>query len=140
MIHADIFFLEQIWDQSLADQTIARAWRMGASGPVEVETIIARDTVEEAMQAYEAGNLSVRDLPQVKQEAKPEDQQQRKAHVLLKSLRFITDYHYGLKGNRTRDTPQALSSIPRQSLVKFPPKAEPSSLPPAKRRKVTFVD
>ena len=39
--HADIFFLEEIWDKALAEQTVARAWRMGAKGPVEVETILA---------------------------------------------------------------------------------------------------
>jgi hypothetical protein len=100
---------------------------MGAQGPVEVETILARDTVEETMQAYEAGNLQ--DLPTLKNDAtsdsfKQSDQMQRKTHVLLKSLRFITDFHQF-----------------RKNPLKRPPKKEHFDVPPAKkRRRVAFAD
>jgi SNF2 family DNA or RNA helicase len=48
-----IFFLEEVWDKSLENQAISRAWRMGAKGHVEVETIAARGTVEETMMGVE---------------------------------------------------------------------------------------
>jgi len=44
-----IFFLEEIWDKSLRDQAIARAWRMGAKGRVEVETLSAKYSIESLM-------------------------------------------------------------------------------------------
>ena len=37
-----IFFLEEVMDQELKDQTVARAWRMGATGRVVVETLVAQ--------------------------------------------------------------------------------------------------
>lgn len=48
-----IFFLEEVWDKSLESQAVARAWRMGASGHVEVETLIAKDSVESMMAELE---------------------------------------------------------------------------------------
>ena len=44
--HSHIFFLEKVWDKSLVQQVVASAWRMGACGHVEVEKLIAKDTVE----------------------------------------------------------------------------------------------
>ena len=49
-----IFFLEKVWDKSLENQAISRAWRMGAKGHVEVETLIARDSMEETMMGLDA--------------------------------------------------------------------------------------
>jgi hypothetical protein len=48
-----IFFLEEVWDKSLAEQAVARAWRMGAKGRVEVETLVAKNSVEATMQEFE---------------------------------------------------------------------------------------
>lgn len=48
-----IIFLEQVWDKSLESQAVSRAWRMGAKGPVEVETLIAENSIEEQMAALE---------------------------------------------------------------------------------------
>lgn len=124
---ADIFFLEEVWDRSLAEQTVARAWRMGAKGSVVVETIIAKNSVEETIKAYEAGELQnvvdlSKDFSSEKQEG--QQQQQRKAHVLLKSLRLNTDYH------QFRKNPQ-----------KRPPHSEIVPLSPvSKRRRVTFLN
>jgi len=44
-----IFFLEEIWDKSLQDQAVARAWRMGAKGSVEVEIVSAKHSIESLM-------------------------------------------------------------------------------------------
>lgn len=49
-----IFFLEAIWDKSLEQQAVARAWRMGATESVQVETLLARNSVEEQMHKLEA--------------------------------------------------------------------------------------
>lgn len=116
---------------------MSRAWRMGARGPVEVETIIAKDSVEENMKAFEAGQL----VDQSMEDSatccfKQKDYVQQKTHALLKSLRLITDYHH-------------LSNKPRGKEVK--PEEKPTPLKrawseqyslqrPVKRRKVTFAD
>jgi len=42
-----IFFLDTIYDKSLEAQVVARAYRMGATGPVFVEQLAAKDSVEE---------------------------------------------------------------------------------------------
>jgi len=44
-----IFFMDEVWDKSLENQVISRAYRMGAKGHVEVETVVAKDSVEEMM-------------------------------------------------------------------------------------------
>lgn len=45
-----LFFLDTIFDKALESQVVARAYRMGASGPVYVEQLTAKDTIEEVMQ------------------------------------------------------------------------------------------
>ena len=42
-----IFFLEEIVDKSVENQVISRAYRMGATGNVTVEQLIAKESVEE---------------------------------------------------------------------------------------------
>lgn len=44
-----IFFLDQVWDKSLENQVVARAYRMGAKGHVKVETLVAKQSVEQTM-------------------------------------------------------------------------------------------
>ena len=51
-----IIFLEQVWDKSLEQQAVARAWRMGAKGCVQVETIVAEQSIEETMRELEHEN------------------------------------------------------------------------------------
>ena len=50
----NVIFIEQIWDKSLEEQVVARAWRIGATGAVEVETLIAENSVEVTMSDIEA--------------------------------------------------------------------------------------
>lgn len=105
---------------------MSRAWRLGAQGPVEVETILAKDSVEESMKAFEAGLLNDSQVFQ-KEEGMSllgkKDHQERKTHYLLKSLRFITDYHQFRKNPQKRPPPMQSMSEP----LEF------------KRRKVTFA-
>jgi hypothetical protein len=96
-----IFFLEEIWDASLRDQAVARAWRMGAKGRVEVETLLARNSVEETMQEIESairGERHDEDLDSTLSGLDGlnslKEYQQAKTKIILRSLRLITDYHY----------------------------------------------
>ncbi|CAB9503894.1 F-box protein At3g54460 [Seminavis robusta] len=83
-----IFFLEAVWDKSLEQQAVARAWRMGRGsiGPVEVETLLAKTSVEEKMKKMEearaAANLGV---------ASGTGAQRGKIQLLLKSLNLLPD-------------------------------------------------
>ena len=93
-----IFFLEEIWDSRLRDQTVARAWRMGATGSVTVETLLAKNSIEETMQDIEP---LLRGDKQIERASSSPDgthslkeHQEAKTKVLLRSLRLLTDYHY----------------------------------------------
>jgi Helicase conserved C-terminal domain len=94
----NIVFLEHIYDTSLSDQAVARAWRMGARGRVEVETLIASNSVEATM----GEQMSYRGEDDTKGAASSGDQQRLKS--LIQSLRLITDYHHFSKPDgSTRD-------------------------------------
>jgi SNF2 family DNA or RNA helicase len=83
----NIIFLEEIFDKSLADQAIARAWRMGAKGKVTVETLIAKNSIEEVI-----GNRVQSSDEQDDASGSSSSDQQRLKSLLL-SLRFNTDHH-----------------------------------------------
>jgi hypothetical protein len=80
-----IFFLEEVWDKSLSDQAVARAWRMGATGPVHVETLVAKGSVEET--ALRKGTSR----RHADKSNFPSEYLKTKAKILLQSLRYITD-------------------------------------------------
>ncbi|XP_065868181.1 F-box protein At3g54460 [Euphorbia lathyris] len=44
-----VFLMEPIWDRSMEEQVISRAHRMGATRPIQVETLAMRGTIEERM-------------------------------------------------------------------------------------------
>lgn len=44
-----VFLMEPIWDRSMEEQVISRAHRMGATCPINVETLAMRGTIEEQM-------------------------------------------------------------------------------------------
>jgi SNF2 family DNA or RNA helicase len=96
-----IFFLEEILDQSLMEQAVARAWRMGATGRVEVETIVAQNTVEETMQdmdAFFGGNVEMIERYKYSNlqftTSSKTTEQLSKTHFLLRSLKLLTDCFY----------------------------------------------
>ena len=78
-----MYFLEAIYDKSLGDQAIARAWRMGAKNSVLVETLIAENTIEETMQHSETQFSSDRN----------KQVEHSRSQFLLKSLKLMTDHH-----------------------------------------------
>lgn len=89
-----IFMLEKVFDKSLENQTISRAWRMGAKGHVEVETLIARDSMEETMLGMDvqsSANESVTssEWQQGKESGSTKDFQRAKLLYLLQNLKLI---------------------------------------------------
>ncbi|PON60049.1 F-box protein [Parasponia andersonii] len=47
-----VFLMEPIWDKSMEEQVISRAHRMGATRPIQVETLAMHGTIEEQMLAF----------------------------------------------------------------------------------------
>jgi hypothetical protein len=94
-----IIFLEQVWDKSLESQAVARAWRMGAKGPVEVETLIAENSIEETMaslekrleQGADISSNEMQDFRSVAEGSRASEYQRAKVHYLLKSLKLISN-------------------------------------------------
>jgi hypothetical protein len=142
-----IFFLEEIMDQSLRDQAIARAWRMGAKGRVRVVTLTAAKTVEETMQEIESAaqyrfqyshQTVTRPIVAAAESNNLEEYATAKTHALLRSLRLITDYHHFSAEPRTSTAEKATclnNKIP--GISKESDKTVDN--PPVKRRKVTFT-
>lgn len=94
----NIIFLEEIYDKSLQDQAVARAWRMGAKSVCQVETLVASSSVEEAMSNQKLlGGCSTEGTALG-------DQQRLK--TLLQSLKLITDFH------RFTSTPATKEDLP----------------------------
>lgn len=93
--------MEQLWDKSLEQQAVARAWRMGAGGSVEVETLVARNTVEETMsrlekrmadpQAVESDSSDVAEKNNEVEGDQRSEYQRTKLQFLLKGLSLITN-------------------------------------------------
>lgn len=138
----NIIFTEQIWDKSLEEQVVARAWRMGAMGAVEVESLIAENSVEETMTHLEAhlggkgANVRQDDEdPRTRQLTtshmeKAGQYQRAKLQFLLQDLKLITT-----------STTNPLSA-PADSDDRKRPKSSSNSNPHpqvTKRRKVQFA-
>lgn len=103
----NIFFLEAIYDQAVAHQAVARAWRMGATQSVQVETLVAKNSVEETMAQQARGTSE----PLV---GAAGDQQRLKS--LLQSLSFITDFHHFASSVSMHKAPVAdLRALPEKS-------------------------
>jgi hypothetical protein len=89
--------LEQVWDKSLENQAVSRAWRMGAKGSVEVETLIAQDSIEEIMSKlekqlendFDADTDDVEGVRLVADGVKTAEYRRAKTHYLLKHLNLI---------------------------------------------------
>eukprot|EP00804_Cyclotella_cryptica_P023714 CCRYP_017271-RB/>CCRYP_017271-RB protein AED:0.03 eAED:0.03 QI:232/1/1/1/0.75/0.77/9/691/1469 len=78
-----IFFLDSIYDKSLETQVVARAYRMGATGPVFVEQLVAKNSIEEIM-------IQMNTMHQRKLDANSYSQDNiAKVHRLLMSAKLI---------------------------------------------------
>jgi Helicase conserved C-terminal domain len=96
----NVIFLEEVFDKSLEDQVVARAWRMGASGCVAIETLIAKNTIEEVIGDQMQSRY---DEGEGKRSTSTNGDQQR-LKTLLQSLRFITDHHSALQSTTSTST------------------------------------
>ena len=112
-----MFFFEEIFDKALERQAVARAWRMGAKGRVQCETILAGSSVEETM-SEQALNQDENDT-----ERSMREQQRQKS--LLQSLRFIT-YHHCF-ASKSDDDLNYSSSAPGSSPVVRRKRLQPDS-------------
>jgi len=81
------FFQDTIYDKSVESQVVARAYRMGATGPVHVEQLTARDSVEEVMNELNTGRRQSR-IPKDEEKFDPKEKH-AKLHTLLKSAKLI---------------------------------------------------
>lgn len=84
----NIIFLDEIYDKSLRDQAVARAWRMGAKGSVDVETLVAKNSVEETIGEIESSRKDATNA-----------REKERIKKLLLSLKLNTDYHYFARSN-----------------------------------------
>jgi len=112
----DIIFLDVVMDKAVETQTVARAWRMGAKGPVNVETLIAENSIEESMFNLEQGEGSISSTG---------------FQYLLKNLRLIANT--STLGFGSVNKPKALDLKRRGSVISNPMKQKNS-----KRRCVQF--
>jgi hypothetical protein len=95
----NIIFLEQVWDKSLEQQVVARAWRMGAKGSVEVETLVAKNSVEQLMarlevdlqRGTEQNLVEMQGMQSSTEAGKGSEYQRAKLQFLLKNLKLITN-------------------------------------------------
>jgi hypothetical protein len=97
-----IIFLEQVWDKSLENQVVARAWRMGAKGSVDVETLVAENSIEQTMSFLERNSEhdqtstngeapAIQNFRSTANSKKRSEYQQAKIHYLLKNLNLIVN-------------------------------------------------
>jgi len=101
-----VIFLEQVWDKSLENQVVARAWRMGARGSVNVETLVAENSIEETMFLLEKNldydqedsqgssrttTAGMQKFRSTAKDKKSSEYQQAKLRYLLNSLKLIVD-------------------------------------------------
>jgi SNF2 family DNA or RNA helicase len=81
--------MDEIWDKSLEDQVIARAYRMGAKGSVELEQLVAKDSLEELMVQKDGASILQQEISATKSfsASKLEKEvKQAKLHYLLTKL------------------------------------------------------
>eukprot|EP00934_Nitzschia_sp_Nitz4_P008343 Nitzschia sp. Nitz4//scaffold59_size112058//100048//103237//NITZ4_004128-RA/size112058-augustus-gene-0.96-mRNA-1//1//CDS//3329555180//8333//frame0 len=89
-----IFFLEPVWDKSLEQQVVGRAWRMGTKQSVIVETLVAENSVEVTMAELESdvenGINRISSEIDEPNSIKAAEYQSAKMRYLLKTLKLIT--------------------------------------------------
>ena len=121
-----IVFLEQVWDKSLENQVVARAWRMGAKGAVKVETLIAETSVEATMQRLErsigSDGMEEADVENGDDEGDDEvnpdggtdkraEYRRAKLHYLLKGLQLIKNPYTWSFGMGTKRKAWSFSQV-----------------------------
>lgn len=110
--------MEEVWDKSLQEQAVARAWRMGAKGSVVVETLVAQNSVEETMAEMEkrsdcsdltVGTSSDLDDATKQTKLKSSDYQRARLQYLLKGLELVANQYTSSFGVNKCSLPIATS-------------------------------
>jgi SNF2 family DNA or RNA helicase len=156
-----IILLEQVWDKSLEHQVVARAWRMGAKGAVEVEKLIAENSVEQTMRRLERANAA-EDLLEEDEldigtaeednsgtvqgeelsviDDKSDEYRRAKLHYLLKGLQLIKNPYTLSFGGGTKRKPWSFADKSSSAPTAPAYPIQPTHLvSPMKRRKVGQV-
>jgi len=89
-----LFFLDTIYDKSLENQVVARAYRMGASGPVFVEQLTAKETIEEVMQQMNEARQS---------HNSDQTEKHAKMHFLLKRSQLVRQPQVQMNARKKRN-------------------------------------
>ena len=111
-----LFFLDTIYDKALESQVVARAYRMGASGPVYVEHLTAKDTIEEVIhQMHEARQSHNSD----------QTEKHAKMHFLLKRSHLVRQPQVQMNVRRKRNAQDSVGDDDKNT---------------SKRRTVRFKD
>ncbi|GAB2209435.1 hypothetical protein Drorol1_Dr00026649 [Drosera rotundifolia] len=84
-----VFLMEPIWDRSMEEQVISRAHRMGATRPINVETLAMRGTIEDQMLEFLQNDDEFRKL--LKEHSGKQEHENAKAH---RSLHDFAEKNY----------------------------------------------
>lgn len=103
-----IWFVEPLWDRSLESQVEARAWRMGATESVCVETLVAESTIEETMESAKKSDFDFAPAAPGKKSI----ENQARLHFYLQNLKLITNaatlgFASGAKHNKRLNAAEA---------------------------------
>jgi len=120
-----IFFLDEIWDRSLEQQVVSRAYRMGAKGSVTVQKLVSKDTIEEILHSMTSStNESSRSASKQDSNNCTDLDGQVKLHFLLKKTSFIRSSSVSTiatagSATKKRDAPYKESRTEKKPRVRF---------------------
>lgn len=104
-----LFPSDSIFDKSVEAQVVARAYRMGAMGPVYVEELIAKDSIEEVMNQMVSGRESIL--------VANSNEKHAKVHLLLKSAKLMRPHQCHKKKRKISESNLRTSSKQSSRLV-----------------------
>jgi hypothetical protein len=113
-----VFFLKEIWDKSLQDQAVVRAWRMGAKGHVEVETLLAKKSIE-ALMTNADKNVANRPQDTNPESKLNKDIMRSKMVFILESLRLMRRQTHAVSTKRKADEHQGDPETEKKRKVRF---------------------
>lgn len=87
----NIIFLDEIYDKSLKHQVVSRAWRMGAEHSVQVEQLVAKNSIEEVMLQMNQTDEETRPVRSIgtRSNNRTNGSTHSKLHFLLTNLKLI---------------------------------------------------
>uniref|UniRef100_A0A7S2KSK3 Uncharacterized protein n=1 Tax=Skeletonema marinoi TaxID=267567 RepID=A0A7S2KSK3_9STRA len=101
-----LFFLDTIYDKALESQVVARAYRMGASGPVYVEQLTAAASIEEVIQQMNEARQS---------HNSDQTEKHAKMHFLLKRSQLVRQPQVQMNARRKRNAQDCVDDDDKNS-------------------------